>query len=57
MGYVPYGNQWKEILKRYTLNELFEIFGIERKGVNKENYILKIKEDLLIKAQTYRYFD
>lgn len=49
MGYVPYGREWKAMLKRHSFKSLFEMFGIEREGESKDDYILKIKEELLFR--------
>jgi len=49
MGYVPYGNEWKAMLKRHSFASLFKMFGVEREGENKEDYILKIREELLFR--------
>jgi len=49
MGYVPYGNEWKAMLKRHSFKQLFEMFGIEREKENKKDYILKIREELLFR--------
>ena len=49
MEYVPYGKEWQAMLKRRTIKELFDQFGIEKEGLNKTDYILKIKEELLFR--------
>lgn len=49
MEYVPYGNEWQSMLKRYSFKQLFEMFGVEREKENKVDYVLKIKGKLLFR--------
>lgn len=49
MEYVPFGVEWQAMLKRRSFKELTEMFGIERDGENKIDFILKIREELLFR--------
>lgn len=47
-NFTPYGKSWEEDMDKRTQEQLFDLFGIDGDGINKEKQIKRIKVKLLL---------